>query len=101
LLTFCSQVIIECKKDDDYEGFIMLLLSYAEECAGHGQPIAERGKGSGAALTSVRLGLDSKARAVMQDGGLRNATSELRALLERFANGQSMNMIFTAANAFD
>jgi hypothetical protein len=55
----------------------MLLLSYAEECAGHRQPTAERSKGSGAALTSVRLGLDSNARAVMQDGGLRNASFAL------------------------
>ena len=57
---------------------------------------------SGAALISVRLGLDSKAvliLSVMQAGGLRTATSELRTLLERFANGRSMNIIFDAANA--
>ena len=36
---------------------------------------------------------------VMQAGGLRTATSELRTLLERFANGRSMNIIFDAANA--
>ena len=35
----------------------------------------------------------------MQAGGLRTATLELRTLLERFANGQSMNIIFDAANA--
>jgi hypothetical protein len=33
-----------------------------------------------------------------QDGGLQTATSELRTLLERFANGQSMDIIFDAAN---
>ena len=36
---------------------------------------------------------------VSQDDGLKTATSELRTLLERFANGQSMDIIFDAANA--
>jgi hypothetical protein len=30
---------------------------------------------------------------------LKTATSELRTLFERFANGQSMNMVFGTANA--
>ena len=35
---------------------------------------------------------------IVQDLGLQTATSELRALLECFANGQSMDIIFNAAN---
>jgi hypothetical protein len=35
---------------------------------------------------------------VSQDGGLKTATAELRTLLERFANGQSMDIIFDVAN---
>lgn len=31
--------------------------------------------------------------------GLQTATSELRTLLKRFANGQSMDVVFDAANA--
>jgi hypothetical protein len=34
----------------------------------------------------------------VQDGGLKSATSKLRTLLERFANGQRMDIIFDAAN---
>lgn len=60
-------------------------MSYAEEYAGHGKHIAGHGKDSHAALTS--------------DGGLQTATSELRTLLERFANGKSMDIVFDAANA--
>jgi hypothetical protein len=37
----------------------------------------------------------------LQDPVLRQAISELRQLLERFANGQSMDLIFDAVNALN
>lgn len=36
---------------------------------------------------------------ILQDAALRHAMSELRVLLERFANSQSMDGMFDAANA--
>ncbi|KZP14441.1 hypothetical protein FIBSPDRAFT_912787 [Athelia psychrophila] len=80
-----KKVIIECQKHDDYQESIRWLLGYAEEYAAHGKTIAAHGKDSHGALTG-------------QDG-LQTATSELRTLLERFAGGQSMDVVFDAANA--
>ncbi|EGN94223.1 hypothetical protein SERLA73DRAFT_115180 [Serpula lacrymans var. lacrymans S7.3] len=80
-----KKVIIECQKHDDYQGAIKWLLSYAEEYANHGKTMAGHGKESGGSLTS--------------DPSLRQATSELRTLLERFANGKNMNIIFDSVNA--
>ncbi|KAF9221263.1 hypothetical protein BS17DRAFT_758156 [Gyrodon lividus] len=82
-----KKVIIECQKHDDYQDAIKWLLSVAEEYAELGQNAAEKGKESGGTITS--------------DPALRHATSELRQLLERFANGRSMNIIFDAMNALN
>jgi len=79
-----KKVIIECQKHDDYQESIKWLLSFAEQYVEHGRHLADHGKDSHAAIIS--------------DGGLKTATSELRTLLERFANGQSMDIIFDAAN---
>ena len=46
-------VTIECQKHNDYQESIKWLLSYAEECAGHGKMTAGHGKDNHAALTSV------------------------------------------------
>ncbi|KIJ60506.1 hypothetical protein HYDPIDRAFT_170143 [Hydnomerulius pinastri MD-312] len=80
-----KKVIIECQKHDDYQDAMKWLLSFAEEYAGHGQTMTGKGKESGGAITG--------------DPALRQSTSELRQLLERFANEKSMNGIFDAANA--
>ncbi|EIW85913.1 hypothetical protein CONPUDRAFT_148046 [Coniophora puteana RWD-64-598 SS2] len=80
-----KKVIIECQKHDDYQEAIKWLLSFIEEYAGHGRHIAGHGKDSGDTLT--------------KDPALRQATGELRTLLERFANGKSMNVVFDAINA--
>jgi Family of unknown function (DUF5923) len=47
------QVIIECQKHDDYQESIKWLLSFAEEYVEHGKHVADHGKDSHAALTSV------------------------------------------------
>ncbi|KAH7912681.1 hypothetical protein BJ138DRAFT_1147826 [Hygrophoropsis aurantiaca] len=79
-----KKVIIECQKHDDYQEAMRWLLTSIEEYAGHGQHIATHAKESHQTATS--------------DPALKTATSELRALLERFANGQSMDIIFDAVN---
>lgn len=53
-----------------------------EEYVGHGQTIAEHGKDSHSSLNN--------------DPNLKIATVQIRTLLERFANGQSLDVIFSA-----
>jgi hypothetical protein len=80
-----KKVIIECQKHEDYQEALRWLLSMAEDYASHGLTVAGRGKERGGTVIS--------------DPALRQAMSELRELLERFANGKSIDVIFDAANA--
>ncbi|KAL4069133.1 hypothetical protein J3A83DRAFT_4535807 [Scleroderma citrinum] len=80
-----KKVIIECQKQEDYQDALKWLLSVAEEYAAHISTVAEHGKARGDAFIS--------------DPALRQAMLELRELLERFANGKNMDMIFDAADA--
>ncbi|KAL0948737.1 hypothetical protein HGRIS_008869 [Hohenbuehelia grisea] len=77
-----KKVIIECQKHDDYQQSLKWLMNYFEEYVGHARTVAEHGKDSHSKLSS--------------DPALNTAMAELRTLLERFANGTSMNMIFDA-----
>ncbi|KAI0057660.1 hypothetical protein BV25DRAFT_1970625 [Artomyces pyxidatus] len=77
-----KKVIIECQKHNDYQESIRWLLEFVEEYAGHGRSLAGHGKDSHGKLTS--------------DPALQQSTTQLRTLLERFANGQSMDIIFGA-----
>ncbi|KAG6334324.1 hypothetical protein ID866_4769 [Astraeus odoratus] len=79
-----KKVIIECQKHEDYQDALRWLLSVAEDYASHGVNVAGRGKETGGTIIS--------------DPALRQSMSELRELLERFANGKSMDVIFGAAN---
>ncbi|PSS29844.1 hypothetical protein PHLCEN_2v2659 [Hermanssonia centrifuga] len=74
-----KKVVVECQKHKDYQESIRWLLDFLEEYASHGHTVAEHGKDSHQKLTS--------------DSALQQATSELRTLLERFANGMSMDVI--------
>ncbi|KII90672.1 hypothetical protein PLICRDRAFT_106168 [Plicaturopsis crispa FD-325 SS-3] len=79
-----KKVIIECQKHDDYQESLRWLLSYVEEYVGHAHSIAGHAKDSHDTATS--------------DPSLQQATSELRTLLERFANGRSIDVIINALN---
>lgn len=79
-----KKVVIECQKHDDYQDALKWLLSVAEEYADHVMSVSGHGKERG--------------EAVISDPALRQATSELRELLERFANGKSMDTVFDAAD---
>ncbi|KDQ55295.1 hypothetical protein JAAARDRAFT_159347 [Jaapia argillacea MUCL 33604] len=79
-----KKVIIECQKHNDYQESIQWLLSYLEEYSAHAKTVAGHGQDSHAQLTS--------------DPSLQQAMKELRTLLERFANGQSMNIVVDAIN---
>ncbi|KAI0634782.1 hypothetical protein C8Q77DRAFT_1053762 [Trametes polyzona] len=80
-----KKVIVECQKHKDYQESIQWLLNFLEEYASHGKTVAEHGKDSGQQLKG--------------DGALQQATSELRTLLERFANGKSLSIIGDAMQA--
>ncbi|TCD61093.1 hypothetical protein EIP91_009046 [Steccherinum ochraceum] len=74
-----KKVIVECQKHKDYQESIKWLLNYLEEYASHGKTVLGHGKDSHQQLSS--------------DSSLQQATSELRTLLERFANGMSLGVI--------
>ncbi|OAX34933.1 hypothetical protein K503DRAFT_774020 [Rhizopogon vinicolor AM-OR11-026] len=79
-----KKVIIECQKHDDYQEAMKWLLGFIEEYAAHGHSAAGHGKERSSAIT--------------ENQALKAATSELRELLERFANGHSMDGIFDACH---
>ncbi|KAG2365756.1 hypothetical protein BDR07DRAFT_1458961 [Suillus spraguei] len=81
-----KKFIIECQKRNDYKDAIRWLLGEVEQYASYyGQIATGHGKERSSAIT--------------QDRALNAAMSELRTLLERFANCRSMNGIFDASNA--
>ena len=79
-----KKVIVECQKHNDYQEAIKWLIGYVEEYARHGKTVANHGK-------------DSHDR-LREDDSLGLAGRELRTLLERFANGQSTDIIWNAMN---
>ncbi|KAJ1306987.1 hypothetical protein OPQ81_007967 [Rhizoctonia solani] len=80
-----KKVIVECQKHDDYQASIRWFLSALETYHGHSKTMASTGQDSAKNVTS--------------DPSLRLATRQLRTLLERFANGQSMDPILDATGA--
>ncbi|TRM64226.1 hypothetical protein BD626DRAFT_429803 [Schizophyllum amplum] len=80
-----KKVIVECQKHDDYQESITWLLDTISQYFAHGQNVGKQHA-------------KHTANAAQDDQSLTNAWGELRKLLERFANGQSMDVIFDAAN---
>jgi len=80
-----KKVIIECQKHDDYQASLKWLLDTLETYSSHGK---------GAAKSA-----HSTSKDITQDSGFKQATRELRTLLERFANGRSMHQIKDAIDA--
>ncbi|KAI0028014.1 hypothetical protein K488DRAFT_90191 [Vararia minispora EC-137] len=78
------RVIIECQRHDDYQESIRWLIAFVEEYAAHGRSVAGHGKDTHGKLTN--------------DVNLQASWTQLRTLLERFANNRSMDLIFQAIN---
>lgn len=76
-----KKVILECQKHHDYQESIRWLLATIEDYSRQGKHIARE---SGSTISD--------------DNVLHKATSQIRILLERFANGKSMNIIIDAIN---
>ncbi|CCM06183.1 uncharacterized protein FIBRA_08425 [Fibroporia radiculosa] len=74
-----KKVIIECQNHKDYQESVQWLLAFLEEYASHGKTISGHAKDSHDIMRS--------------DDSLQLAMSELRTLLERFANGMSLGVI--------
>ncbi|KAI1788073.1 hypothetical protein LXA43DRAFT_974992 [Ganoderma leucocontextum] len=74
-----KKVVVECQKHKDYQESIQWLLDFLKEYASHGKVGAGHGVNSHQKL--------------MSDPAVKQATSELRTLLERFANGRSLGTI--------
>ncbi|KAH9952567.1 hypothetical protein BGW80DRAFT_1420325 [Lactifluus volemus] len=79
-----KKVILECQKRDDYQESIRWLLGMFEDYARHGKHIARHGK--------------EAATQVVDDDVLRTSFTQIRTLLERFANGEGMDDIIDAIN---
>lgn len=79
-----KKVVMECQKHQDYQDALTWFLSALENYFAHGRTLAEHHA--------------EKASDVTEDPSLQRATSELRTLLERFANGMSVQPILDAAS---
>ncbi|KAI5117290.1 hypothetical protein M0805_006812 [Coniferiporia weirii] len=79
-----KKVIVECQRHDDYQSSVRWLLDYLEEYSGHARHVSSKGAESHDALRS--------------DPALTQALSEIRTLLERFANGKSFSSITDRVN---
>ncbi|TDZ29133.1 Uncharacterized protein C8035_v004525 [Colletotrichum spinosum] len=77
-----KKMVLECQQHPDYAQAIETLLNLAEEYAGHSRTIAQGGSGT------VR---DARS-------GLAQAESDLKTLIERFANGTSTDDLFESIN---
>ncbi|KAK2035116.1 hypothetical protein LX32DRAFT_607398 [Colletotrichum zoysiae] len=73
-----KKMVLECQQHPDYAQAIETLLNLAEEYAGHSRSIAQGGTGT---VKDAR-------------SGLAQAESDLKTLIERFANGTSSEDLF-------
>lgn len=80
-----KKVIVECQKHQDYVQALTWFLDIFETYIGHGKNLSSNTTG--------------QASEVLHDPALRQASTELRTLLERFANGRSMEGIEDASRA--
>ena len=70
---------MECQQHEDYQAAIRWLLGALEEYNGHAQTVAAKGTETRGALS--------------EDSSLNTALNELKTLLERFANGKSLDEV--------
>lgn len=76
---------MECQKHDNYQESVTWLMGFIEEYAKHGRSVAAAGKDHTTGVT--------------KEHNLKLATLELRTLLERFANGTSLDIVLDAVDA--
>ncbi|CED82968.1 Protein of unknown function DUF4449 [Phaffia rhodozyma] len=79
-----KKVVVECQKHNDYDEAISFFLDKAETYKGHTKSLTETGADSTGAVAS--------------DPSFQQAYGEMKTLLERFADGESMDRIVDAVN---
>ena len=79
-----KKMVVEIQQHEDYLEAIDTFIDLAEEYAGH--------------TKSVALDTHGEAKKTASDSNLQKAQTELKALLENFADGTSMDDMFDAAN---
>ncbi|OCF37895.1 hypothetical protein I316_00119 [Kwoniella heveanensis BCC8398] len=77
-----KKVVVECQNHKDYQEAMSWLLDTLENYQGHAKHIASKGADS--------------AQAVASDPSIGDSTLKFRTLLERFANGRSLNGVTDA-----
>ncbi|QKX64203.1 uncharacterized protein TRUGW13939_11376 [Talaromyces rugulosus] len=79
-----KKMIVEIQGHSDYQQAIETLLTLAETYAGHGKSVTQQGSQS--------------AKGARQDTNLKQAETNLRTLIERFANSTSTDDLFDSLN---
>ncbi|TVY47846.1 Uncharacterized protein LOCC1_G002934 [Lachnellula occidentalis] len=79
-----KKLVVEIQGHPDYQSAINTLLNLAEEYAGHANTIGANSTGT--------------VKGAHTDDSLKRAESDLKTLVERFANGTSTNDLFDAIN---
>ncbi|KEI39762.1 uncharacterized protein L969DRAFT_17670 [Mixia osmundae IAM 14324] len=79
-----KKVVVEQQRHKDYQTAVDFFLDRAETYHGHAKDVTKQSNSKSGALTG--------------DSNFQTATDNLRTLLERFANGQSMQPIFDAVD---
>lgn len=79
-----KKMVVEIQGHSDYQQAIETLLSLAETYAGHGKNLSQQSKGT--------------VKGARTDDGLQAAETDLRTLIERFANSTSADDLFEAIN---
>ncbi|WVQ99967.1 hypothetical protein IAU59_007110 [Kwoniella sp. CBS 9459] len=77
-----KKVVVECQNHKDYQEAMSWLLDTLENYQGHAKHVANKGAAS--------------AQAVADDPSIGDSTLKFRTLLERFANGRSLNGVTDA-----
>lgn len=77
-----KKVVVECQNHKDYQEAMSWLLDTLENYKGHAKHVANKGQES--------------AQAVADDPSISDSTYRFRVLLERFANGKSLDNVFAA-----
>jgi hypothetical protein len=79
-----KKMVVEIQQHEDYQEAIDTLIGLAEEYAGHASSVAKDTHG--------------EVKRTAEDNNLQKAQTELKTLLENFADGTSMDDIFDAVN---
>ncbi|KAG9228382.1 hypothetical protein BJ875DRAFT_477613 [Amylocarpus encephaloides] len=79
-----KKMVVECQGHPDYNQAITTLLNLAEQYAGHANTVGQQSTGT--------------VKGAHADSSLKKAEADLRLLIERFANGTSMNDLLDSVN---